>query len=178
MGAASRRWCSAVKTAGARIGRGPLTITCITCNLPTMKKAESPKSLRLPRELVRSIELEARRAGRSFTAVATEMLEEAARARKFRHIAFSGSPGRRRATIVGAGLDVWEAVRDFRALGESRRRLYKSLHWIPQDKLAEALAYAEVYATEIEERLELEAVWTEEAVRRAMPWSAASSGSR
>jgi len=136
-----------------------------------MAKRASPKSLRLPVHLARSIELEARRAGRSFSAVATEMLEEAARSRRFRHIVFAGPPGRRRASMAGTGVDVWEVVRDFRAVGESMTRLAKAYHWIDREKLEEALAYARAYTQEITERLEREESWTAESVAKAMPWS-------
>lgn len=136
-----------------------------------MPKSSTPKSLRLPAPLARSIDLEARRAGRSFSAVATEMLEEAARSRQFRYIVFSGPPGRRRASIAGAGVDVWEVVRDFRALRESPSRLAKAYHWINREKLEEALGYAAAHPEEIEERLEREESWTEESTARTMPWS-------
>lgn len=141
-----------------------------------MEKSRSPRSLRLPQGLARQIELEARRTGRSFTAVATEMLEEAARARRFRHVVFRGPAGRRRATLAGAGVDVWEVVRDYRALGESVPRLMRQLHWVPRDALAEALAYAQAYPAEIDERLEREAAWAPEAVAEAMPWSQPGAG--
>lgn len=129
------------------------------------------KSLRLPGALARAIELEARRSSRSFSDVATEMLEEAARTRRYRHIVFAGPPGRRRAAVAGTGVDVWEVVRDFRELRESVSRLARAFDWIPREKLEEALAYAAAHPEEIEERLEREASWTEEAAARAMPWS-------
>lgn len=129
------------------------------------------KSLRLPAPLARAIALEARRGGRSFSAVATEMLEEAARTRRFRHIAFAGPPGRRRATLAGTGLDVWEIARDYAVAGRSLGGLARALPEVPKEKLAEALAYADAYAEEIAERLEREAAWTEAAVIEAMPWS-------
>ena len=137
----------------------------------SMTSSATLKSLRLPAPLARAIALEARRGGRSFSAVATEMLEEAARTRRFRHIAFAGPPGRRRAAVAGTGLDVWEIAREHAAAGRSLRRLARALPWVPREKLAEALAYADAYGAEIAERLEREAAWTEEAVREAMPWS-------
>lgn len=136
-----------------------------------MPRSTVPHSLRLPQRLARSIATEARRTGRSFSAVATEMLEEAARARQFRHIVFTGPPGRRRASLAGAGLDVWEVVRDFRTAGGSMKRLGKRLHWVTPEKLEEALAYATVYPHEIEERLEREATWSPEGVGQSMPWA-------
>ncbi|HEX9727362.1 MAG TPA: hypothetical protein VGA37_02515 [Gemmatimonadales bacterium] len=136
-----------------------------------MPKNAAPRSLRLPQSLSRAIEIEARRTGRSFSAVATEMLEEASRTRKFRHIVFRGPPGRRRAAVVGSGLDVWEVVRDYRALDQSRKRLGRRLHWVSREAVDEALAYAGVYAEEIDERLAREAHWTEPAIREALPWS-------
>jgi uncharacterized protein (DUF433 family) len=138
---------------------------------PMMTIRATLKSLRLPAPLARVIALEAQRGGRSFSAVATEMLEESARTRRFRHIAFAGPPGRRRASIAGTGLDVWEVAREYAAAERSLGRLARAIPWVPREKLAEALAYADVYGAEIAERLEQEAAWTEESVREAMPWS-------
>ena len=104
--------------------------------------------------------------------MATEMLEEASRMRQFRHIVFRGAPGGRRPSLAGVGLDVWEVVRDFRAADGSMKRLLRALHWVPREKLEEALAYATVYPEEIEERLERENEWSPEAVRQAAPWAA------
>jgi len=129
------------------------------------------KSLRLPAPLARSIETEARRSRRSFSDVATEMLEESARTRRYRHVVFVGPPGQRRAALAGTGVDVWEVVRDHRALGGSVARLGRALEFVPREKLEEALAYAAAHPEEIEERLEREAGWTEESVAQAMPWS-------
>lgn len=137
-----------------------------------MARSTAPRSIRLPAHLTRRIALEARRTGRSFTAVVTELLEEAARTRQYRHIVFAGPPGRRRAAIAGTGVDVWEVARDFHAGERSRARLIKTYHWIPAEKLDEALAYADAHAEEIGERLDREASWDEAEVRRAMPWSA------
>ncbi|HXV85335.1 MAG TPA: hypothetical protein VD793_01485 [Gemmatimonadales bacterium] len=136
-----------------------------------MARSPAPHSLRLPQRLARVIAREARQTGRTFSAVATEMLEEAARTRTFRHIVFTGPPGGRRASLSGVGMDVWEVVRDFRGAGGSMKRLAKALKWVPEEKLKEALAYAAVYPEEIEERLERESEWSPQAVREAMPWS-------
>jgi len=68
-------------------------------------------------------------------------------------------------------VDVWEVVRDHRALGGSVARLGRAFEFVPREKLEEALAYAAAHPEEIEERLEREAGWTEESVAQAMPWS-------
>jgi len=129
------------------------------------------KSLRLPAPLARSIETAAKRSRRSFSDVAIEMLEESARTRRYRHVVFVGPPGQRRAALAGTGVDVWEVVRDHRALGASVARLARSLEWVPREKLEEALAYAAAHPEEIDERLEREGGWTEESLAQAMPWS-------
>jgi len=143
-----------------------------------MPAPASVKSLRLPASLARAIALEARRGGRSFSAVATEMLEESARTRQFRHIVFVGAPGSRRAAVAGAGLDVWEVVRDYRAAGASLARLSRAVDWVPREKLEEALCYAAGYPEEIAERIERETEWSEAALRRALPWSGSRGGDR
>ena len=138
---------------------------------PGMTSPTRLKSLRLPAPLARSIETEAKRSRRSFSDVAIEMLEESARTRRYRHVVFVGPPGQRRAALAGTGVDVWEVVRDHRALGGSVARLARSLEWVPREKLEEALAYAAAHSEEIDERLEREAGWTEESLAQAMPWS-------
>src|SRR5215210_2636324 len=67
-----------------------------------------PFSVRLQEETERLVEAEARRTRRSKSAVVEAFTEESARTRRFPGIAFRGDDARRRAWVIGTGLDVWE----------------------------------------------------------------------
>ena len=76
-----------------------------------------PVSLRIPEEIRASIEETAVRSGRGFSSVANEMLTEAVKMRHIPGIVFADGPAGRRARIAGTGIDVFEIVRDYRAMG-------------------------------------------------------------
>lgn len=86
-------------------------------------------------------------------------------------IAFADGPAGRRAVIGGSGLDVWEVVATWKAGDKNHDRLRQSYHWLTEAQLRAALAYYEIYPEEIDARLEREAQWTPERVRREFPFS-------
>src|SRR5580658_3730058 len=67
-----------------------------------------PFNVRLQEETERLVEAEARRTRRTKSAVVEAFTEETARTRRFPGIAFRGDDARRRAWVIGSGLDVWE----------------------------------------------------------------------
>src|SRR5881398_4099846 len=69
-----------------------------------------PFSVRLTLSTDQTVEDEARRTRRSKSAVVEALTEEAARTRRFPGLAFRGDDARRRAWVIGSGLDVWEIV--------------------------------------------------------------------
>jgi hypothetical protein len=95
---------------------------------------------------------EARRGGRSRSAVVEELAEEAAKMRLFPGIAYRGRP--RRAWVIGSGLDVWELVDLLRSYGGDDENLRASHPLVSDRHLRLARTYAERFPDEVEERLE------------------------
>jgi hypothetical protein len=95
---------------------------------------------------------EARREGRSRSAVVEELAEEAAKMRLFPGIGFRGRP--RRAWVIGSGLDVWEIVELLRSYEGDAERLRVSHPLVSDRHLRIARAYAERFSGEIEGLLE------------------------
>lgn len=118
-----------------------------------MSSAATPKgkpfSVRFSRRTEKLVEHEARRLRRSKSAVVEAFTEETARTRRFPGIAFRGDDARRRAWVVGSGLDVWEIVQmaeDFR----SPKRLVSETH-LTERQVRLALAYHAEYPDEIDQ---------------------------
>lgn len=89
----------------------------------------------------------ARRTRRSESAAVEAVTEEAARTRRFPGIGFRGDDARRRAWVIGSGLDVWEviqALEDFPSPEALAADTYLSL---AQVRLA--VAYHSAYPDEI-----------------------------
>jgi uncharacterized protein (DUF433 family) len=92
---------------------------------------------------------EAGRLGRSRGAVVEAYASEAIRMRRYPGIAFRGDDHRRRAWVLGTGLDVWEVVsllRDF----ESEQELAQEYGLTP-GQIRIALAYSQDFSEEIDD---------------------------
>jgi uncharacterized protein (DUF433 family) len=107
-----------------------------------------PFSVRLEEETERLIEAEARRTRRSKSAVVEAFAEETARTRRFPGIGFRGDDARRRAWVIGSGLDVWEIVHMLDDFG-SVDALVADTHLMPA-QVRIALVYRDAYPEEIE----------------------------
>ncbi len=129
-----------------------------------------PVSLRIPEDVRAEIEATARRSGRDFSSVAKEMLTEAIKMRRIPGIVFADGPNRRVARVAGTGLEVFEIVRAFRDMDEDWERLRAAYHWLSEQQLRAALAYAAAYPEEIEERLRAEEHWTPETLWTTYPF--------
>jgi uncharacterized protein (DUF433 family) len=116
-----------------------------------MKKG-TPFSIRLSDSTDRLIKAEARRTRRSKSAIVEALTEEAARMRRFPSIAFRGEDARRRAWVIGTGLDVWEIVQMLQDLG-SVERLVAATH-LTEPQVALATAYRREYPQEIDAAIE------------------------
>lgn len=95
---------------------------------------------------------EARRVGRSRSAIVEELAEEAAKMRLFPGIGYRGRP--RRAWMMGSGLDVWELVDVLRSYEGNTKKLSESHPLVSDRHLRLARAYAERFPEEIQELLE------------------------
>jgi uncharacterized protein (DUF433 family) len=108
-----------------------------------------PFSVRLDEQTELVIEAEARRTRRSKSAVVEAFTEETARTRRFPGIAFRGDDARRRAWVIGTGLDVWEIVHMLQDFGSSAALVADVPVSPAQVRLA--VAYRDAYPDEINE---------------------------
>ena len=132
--------------------------------------ATRAKGIRIPDELDQEISRESETRGKSWSATTMELLEEGIRMRRVPGIAFADGPSGRRAILAGTGLDVWEIIATWRAAAGSDAVLRQSYPWLTEPQLRAALAYYELHPEEINARLEIEAQWTPERVRRELPF--------
>lgn len=106
-----------------------------------------PFSVRLDETTERIVEAEAERTRRSKSAIIEAFTEETARTRRFPGVAFRGDDARRRAWVIGSGLDVWEIIEMLDDFG-SVEALTSDSHLTPtQIRLAQA--YRDSYPDEI-----------------------------
>lgn len=118
-----------------------------------MAKAEGqrksrPFSVRLSPGTDRLVEAEAKRTRRSKGAIVEAFTEETARARRFPGIGFRGDDARRRAWVIGSGLDVWEIVQMTSELG-SIEGVVAETH-VSEAQARLALAYRAEFPDEVE----------------------------
>src|SRR5579859_1223559 len=133
--------------------------------------ANKAVSIRIPEHVRAEIEETARRARRDFSSVANEMLDEAVRMRRVPGISFADEPAGRTARIAGTGIEVWEVVQVYRDENESWNRLREGFHWLTENQLRTALAYATAFPADIEERLEREDQLTIEKIWERYPFT-------
>ena len=133
--------------------------------------ATRAKGIRISDELDQEIARESVVRGKSWSAITNELLEEGMRMRRVPGIAFVDGPAGRRAVVAGTGLDVWEVIATWRAAGRDDEMVRQSYPWLTEPQVRAALAYYELFPTEIDARLKREAQWTPERVRRELPFS-------
>lgn len=68
----------------------------------------------------------------------------------------SYSPLTGRCRIVGSGVEVFEVVKAFRALGENWARLRRAFHWLSEAQLQAALEFYRLNPALVQARLALE----------------------
>jgi len=128
-------------------------------------------SIWIPEQVRVEIEETARRSRRDFSSVATEMLEEAVKLRRIPGIAFADEPTGRVARVAGTGIEVWEIVQVYRDENEDWEHLREGFHWLTETQLRAALAYAEAYPDDIDERLRREDQLTIEKIWERFPFT-------
>jgi uncharacterized protein (DUF433 family) len=121
-------------------------------------------------EVQATIEAAARRADRDVASVAAEMLSEAAKMRRVPGIVFADGVRGRVPQIAGTGLEVWEVVERYQAVGESWELLKEEFDWLSEQQLRTALTYAAAYPEEIAERLQADERWTPDTLYAAHPF--------
>jgi uncharacterized protein (DUF433 family) len=111
----------------------------------------APFSIRLDRHDDDYVQREAQRLNRPRGAVVQAYTSEAIRMRRFPGVAFRGDDHRRRAWVIGTGLDIWEIVGLLRDFG-SEQALAKEYEVTP-GQIRIALAYYNEYRDEVERQL-------------------------
>jgi len=92
----------------------------------------------------------AKRARRSFSDVAQDLLEEAVRLRECPGIYFADEPAGRVAKVSGTGLGVWEVINTYQGVRGSLRRLRRWHPHLSPFQLKAALLYYERYRDEVD----------------------------
>jgi uncharacterized protein (DUF433 family) len=130
------------------------------------------RGIRLPESLQAEIEREMERQERSeWSAMVVELLREAVRARRAPGIVFVDGATGRRPVVAGSGLEVWEVVATWKEVGRNYDRLRSAYDWLAEPQLRAALSYYELYADEVDARLEREARLTAERVQNELPFA-------
>lgn len=133
------------------------------------------RSIRVSDRLAEEIRGEAEVRSQSWSATATELLDEAIRMRRAPGIVFADGPVGRRAVIAGSGIDVWEVVAGWREVDENFGRLRAGYPQLTETQLRAALSYHALFPEEIDARLDHEGRWTHERVRSELPFAAIRS---
>src|SRR5680860_207753 len=101
--------------------------------------ARNPKTIRLPEQLERDLELEFRRRGlKEWSAGVVDLLSEAVRMRSIPGIIFVDSRTGRRPVIAGTGLDVWEVIATWKAAGKNETKLLEAYDWLAEPQIRAA----------------------------------------
>jgi hypothetical protein len=110
----------------------------------------------------------ARRFSRSPGETAALLLSEKLREEQFPLIEFRRTLEGRQAFVKGTGMAVWEVVLVARGLDLDTERTATRLEW-PRERVAAALAYADVYPEEIQPILDEVEAMTADELRRRIP---------
>ncbi|MGH9247889.1 MAG: hypothetical protein ACRD29_26965 [Acidimicrobiales bacterium] len=110
-----------------------------------------PFSVRLEDQTEKLVEAEARRTRRTKSAVVEAFTEETARTRRFPGITFRGDDARRRAWVIGSGLDVWEIIHMLEDFGSVEPLEADTALSRAQVRLA--VAYRDAYPDEINDAI-------------------------
>jgi len=130
----------------------------------------SVKSVRVDDGTARDIERLRRGRRATFSFMASELLAEAAKMRRCPGVVFADGPYGRRARVEGTGIEVWEVIAAWLAMGKDEKRLGKAYAWLSDRQLLAALGYYRAYPKEIDELIEANAV-DEQAVRERIPFA-------
>lgn len=128
-----------------------------------MAQMSQPTTLRLPAATDELVRAEAKRTKRSKSAVLQAVADEGIRSRAFPGISFRDVDPRRRAWVVGTGLDVWEIIAAYKQLDESVERLVGETE-LSDAQARLAVAYYKRFPEEIDDAIvENEAMAAEHA---------------
>lgn len=120
--------------------------------MPRKARKGEPLTIRLSPGAERVVRAEARLRQRSTSAIVEAFTEETARTRRFPGIGFRGEDARRRAWVIGSGLDVWEIAQMVEEFGSVERLIRETHLTEPQVRLA--VAYRVEFPDEIDVAIE------------------------
>lgn len=115
------------------------------------KGKSAPFSIRLDDRDNDYVQSEAQRLNRPKGAVVQAYTSEAIRMRRFPGIAFRGDDHRRRAWVIGTGLDIWEIVGLLREFGSERELATE--YGLTPGQIRISLAYYNEHRDEVERQL-------------------------
>lgn len=142
----------------------------------TVKPRSTARGIRLPSVLDEAIQKEAAVRGSSWSALTTEMLDEALRQRRAPGVAFVDGATGRRAVVAGTGLEVWEIVAAWKDADKDLARTCDAFPWLSELQVRAALGYYLLYPDEIDRRLAREEAWTRERLQAELPFTVPRPG--
>ena len=102
---------------------------------------------------------------------------EADKMRRVPGIIFADSPvGDRVARVAGTGIEVFEVILSFLAVGKDWRQLKECFHWLSDEQLRAAVTYYEIYPDEIDAQIDENNKYTPDYVYAAYPFMRLQSG--
>ena len=122
-------------------------------------------NLEIPEDVRAAIQEVGERTGREFAAVASEILTEAVRARRFPGIVFADSPVGRTAYFAGTHASVGDVIAAYNRVGRDRQRLRAECLQLDDEQIEQALSYWRAHRREIEAEMDadlrhaIESVW-------------------
>src|SRR4030067_158641 len=130
----------------------------------------SVKSVRINDATARDIEQLRRGRRATFSSLASELIAEAAKMRRGPGVLVAEGPSGRRARIEGTGIEVWEVIASYLALGKDEKRLKKAYAWLSDRQLLAALGYYRAYPKEMEDLVDANRDMDENIVRERLPF--------
>jgi uncharacterized protein (DUF433 family) len=130
----------------------------------------SVKSVRIDDGTARDIEQLRRGRQATFSSLASELLAEAAKMRRCPGVVFADGPYGRRARVEGTGIEVWEVIAAWLAVGKDEKRLRKAYAWLSDRQLLATLGYHRAYPKEIDKLIEANGA-DEQTVRERLPFA-------
>ena len=145
------------------------------CARPT-KPRSTARGIRLPTVLDAAIQEEAAARGSSWSALTTELLDEALRQRRAPGVTFVDGVTGRRAVVAGTALEVWEIVAAWKDADEDLGRTREAFSWLSELQVRAALGYYQLFPDDIDRRLARERAWTRERLQAELPFAVPRKG--
>jgi uncharacterized protein (DUF433 family) len=130
----------------------------------------STVTIQISDDMRQAIQERMERTGLDEASAVSEILAEAIKMARVPGIIFADGATGRRARVAGTGIEVFEIIGSYRAVGEDWERLRECYDWLSEGQLRAAVTYAETYPDEINARLAREEELTPEYVYAKYPY--------